>query len=352
MAHPKAPLTPEGRRRLCERIDAGASIASVAAGSGVSRQRLGVWYKRWVHEGEMGLEDVPSIPHNSPRRTPDWIEKRILEIRKEDQWGPAKIAGLLRLEGITIAGSTVHKVLVRNGVSRQWDLDPETGEIMRKTPAQRYEHEEPGDLIHIDVKKVQKVPEGGGWRIHGRGSEAALKAQQQANRVKGKTHLHAAVDDHSRIAYVECLENERAVTAVAFLDRALAFYATHGITVKAIITDNGSCYQKVWSARLRELGIKEKHTRRQRPQTNGKVERFNRTMKDEWLRKPFTSEAARRDALIPFLNGYNHDRPHLGINADVPMSRAPAPGPRLTPTTAIEPLPDQPGQMTFDDLLG
>lgn len=330
MGHGNAPLTPEGRRRLCERIEEGRPIAHVADEAGVSRQRLGVWYARWCKEGEAGLVDRSSRPLRSPNILSDELGDLIEALRRETKKGPGRIAGELALLGHTVAPATVHRELVRRGINRLRDMDPPTGEDMRETV--RYEHGAPGDMLHVDVKKVGKIPVGGGWRAHGRDSEAALASRRKANKRPGYTYLHVAIDDHSRIAYVECHENEQATTAVAFFERALAFFALHGITVvKSVLTDNGSCYKsKLWKAMCQERGIKHRRTRRQTPKTNGKVERFNRTMKDEWLYvRVYLSEEARRDALVKFLNEYNFDRPHSSIRNKPPMSRAPSPGPRL-----------------------
>jgi len=331
-----------------ERIDEGRPISHVADEAGVSRQRLGVWYQRWLKEGEAGLEDRSSRPLRSPNLTPDEVGDRIEVLRREEKLGPDMIAGRLEAEGIITSPATVHRELKRRGINRLRDLDRPTGENMRKVV--RYEHGAPGDMLHIDVKKVGKIPDGGGWWAHGRDSEEALASRRKANKRPGYTYLHACVDDHSRIAYVEAHDDERAVTAVAFFERALIFYALHGIMlIRSVLTDNGSAYiSHLWKAALKEAGVKHRRTRRQTPKTNGKVERFNRTMKDEWLYiRVYTSEEDRRAAMIPFLNTYNYDRPHTSIGNKPPMSRAPSPGPRLTAEPIILPV-DRPGQLALD----
>lgn len=351
MAHGNAPLTPEGRRRLCERIDDGRPISHVADEAGVSRQRLSVWYQRWLAEGDAGLEDRSSKPAVSPNQTAEEIEDLIEVIRRDTKRGPDFISGLLAGEGILIAPATVHRVLVRRGINRRSTLDPPTGEDMREVI--RYEHAAPGDMLHVDVKKVGKIPMGGGWRAHGRGSEQALRAQRKKNKRPGYTYLHAAIDDNTRIAYVECHDDEKAVTACEFLERAMIFFETHGITtIRRVLTDNGSCYvSHLWKALMKEHGIVHKRTRRQTPRTNGKVERFNRTMKDEWLYVAvYASEEERRAALVPFLNGYNHDRPHSAIGNRPPISRAPLPGQRLDGSLIVLPVREE-GQLALD-LLG
>lgn len=349
MAHGNAPLTPEGRRRLCERIDLGRPISHVAAEAGVSRQRLSIWYSRWVEFGELGLEDRISRPVRSPSITDDAIADEIEKVRRETKWGPDRISGYLMLRGIKVPPSTVHRVLKRRGINRRRDLDPPTGENMRETI--RYEYGAPGDMIHVDIKKVGKIPLGGGWRVHGRDSQQALESHRKANKRPGYTYIHAAVDDHSRLAYAECLNDERAVTAVEFLERALIFFKSHGIeTVTQVLTDNGSAYiSRLWKAACAERNIKHRRTRRQSPQTNGKVERFNQTMKDEWLYvRAYSSEEDRREHLVPFLNDYNHDRSHSSIGNRPPVSRAPKPGPRLTSEPIVAPIIDRPGQMALD----
>lgn len=347
--HSNAPLTPEGRRRLIERIESGRPIAHVADEAGVSRQRLGEWYRRWLAEGDAGLVDRSSRPLRSPNITPDELADHIEEIRRATKWGPDRISGFLALEGVPIAPATVHRVLKRRGLNRRRDIDPPTGEDMRETI--RYEHGAPGDMLHIDVKKVGKIPLGGGWWAHGRDSEQALKSRRKANKRPGYTYIHAAVDDNSRLAYAECHDDEKAVTAVEFFERARIFFASHGITtIKSVLTDNGSAYiSGLWKAAMRDAGVKHRRTRRQTPRTNGKVERFNQTMKDEWLYvRVYTSEEGRREALVPFLNAYNHDRPHTSIGNRPPVSRAPEPGPKLDGFLLITQTPEERGQLTLD----
>lgn len=348
MPHQNAPFTPEGRRRLIERIiQDGRPISHVADEAGISRQRLTVWLRRYEMFGDAGLEDRSSRPARSPNQTSEDLEDRIEVLRRTTKFGPDRISGQLAMEGVSVSPATVHRVLVRRGLNRLSTIDPPTGEDARQV--KRYEHDAPGDMIHIDVKKVGKIPDGGGWRVHGRDSQAALESRRKGKRRPGYTYLHAAVDDNSRLAYVECHENERAVTAVEFFERARIFFASHGITVKSVLTDNGSCYiSGLWKQACSEAQIKHRRTKRQTPRTNGKVERFNRTMKDEWLYvRSYTSEEDRRNHLVPFLNAYNHDRPHSAIGNRPPISRAPEPGPRLT-HDLIELPPDHPGQMSLD----
>jgi len=201
--HPNAPLSPEGRRRLCERVDAGRPISHVAAEAGVARQTLGKWHERWSVEGEQGLIDRSSRPGLSPNQTPVEIEDRVEALRRERKVGPVQLMGLLREQGIELASSTIYRVLVRRGISRLRDLDV-SGQDLRE-PIIRYEWARPGDMVHVDVKKLGRIPRGGGHRVHGRTSaqhRAAERAKTRGARA-GYVFLHSAVDDRSRLAYTE-----------------------------------------------------------------------------------------------------------------------------------------------------
>ena len=242
LPHPNAPLTPEGRQRLCERIDAGRPLAHVADEGGVSRTALTKWYKRWLAHGEAGLLDRTSRPERQPTRTPDDIEEMVIQLRVAEKWGPDRIAGHLATVGngsITIAPATVHRILMRHGISRLRDLDMPTGESKREP--RRYEHPAPGEMLHVDVKNVGRIPDGGGWAIHGRGTDEARASRRVANHRPGYVYIHAAVDDHSRMAYAEVHPDERASTAAGFWLRSVLFYREHGVTtIKRCLTDNGS----------------------------------------------------------------------------------------------------------------
>lgn len=278
----------------------------------------------------------------------------ILEIRRTEKWGAARIAAHLGGQGVEVSAATVHRTLGRHGLSRLRDMDPPTGEQARKVI--RYEHERAGDMIHIDVKKVGRIPKGGGWAVHGRGSEGALASKRKGRgtgRV-GNVYLHSAVDDHSRLAYTEVLTDEKGVTAAAFWHRAVVFFASYGITeIRRCLTDNGSCYRsRTWAAALADTGTTHKRTRPYTPKTNGKVERYNGTMAAEWLRRrPYDSEDDRTSALAGFLNYYNHDRPHSALGWLPPVSRVPEPdGIRVTPqVSGAQPVPEL-GQMALFEL--
>lgn len=310
--HRNARLTYWGRQELVRRIAAGTPIAHVAIEMNVSRPTAGKWWNRYLAspDSEWWL-DASSRPHRSPNRTRRKIEKRILSLRKNRKLGPARIAGQ-----VGVPASTVHRVLVRHGVNRLAWMDRPTGEVIR-----RYEHAAPGDLVHVDIKKLGRLRPGGGWRAHGRGS-AQHRAARSAPRV-GYEYVHTAVDDHSRVAYSEILDDETAITAVGFWRRARWFFACHGINITAILTDNGSCYRShLWRSELADAAIKHRRTRPYRPQTNGKVERFNRTLCDEWAYvRVYRSGTQRRRALASWLHTYNHHRCHTALGGHPPMTR-------------------------------
>ncbi|KAF0646050.1 transposase [Streptomyces fradiae ATCC 10745 = DSM 40063] len=259
--------------------------------------------------GEAGMGDRSSRPHASPRRTPTRTERRIIKVRLIRRWGPARIAHLLDL-----VPSTVHRVLTRFGLARLTSLDRATGRVIR-----RYERDRPGELVHVDIKKLGNIPDGGGHKTLGR--QAGRKTKSGV----GYSYIHTAVDDHSRLAYSEILADEKRETATTFWQRAHAYFASCGITVQRVLTDNGSCYRShAWRDALAAAGITHKRTRPYRPQTNGKVERFNRTLLDEWAyARPYRSEQERRDAFPDWLHTYNHHRGHTALAGKPPASRVP-----------------------------
>jgi transposase InsO family protein len=231
------------------------------------------------------------------------------------------LAAELREFGITLAPSTIHRVLVRRGISRLRDLDV-TGQQLRE-PVRRYEWAAPGDLIHVDVKKIGRIPDGGGWRIHGRGNDAH-RASQRGQR-PGYAFLHTAIDDRSRLAYTEELADEKSVTAAGFWARAVEFFAAHGIErIHRVLTDNGSCYRgKDFNTALG--ATVHKYTRPYRPQTNGKVERYHRTLAREWAyRQAWSCNDERAAALAGFVHRYNYHRPHTALKGKPPAYRTPA----------------------------
>jgi transposase InsO family protein len=278
----------------------------------VSRATAGKWWGRYLADpnGEW-FKDRSSRPHHSPNQTPRALEKKVLSLRRRRKLGPARIAGQVGLPA-----STVHRVLVRHEMNRLAWMDRPTGRVIR-----RYEHKRPGDLVHIDVKKLGKVPPGGGWRVHGRAARPST--YEKRRRRIGYSFVHSMVDDHSRVAYSEIHDDEQAVTVIGFFRRARWWFACHGINIAAVLTDNGPCYRsKAFAAELAAAGIKHRFTRRYRPQTNGKVERFNRTLLDEWAYvRPYRSEAERRRRLDSWLHLYNHHRSHTALGGQPPMAR-------------------------------
>lgn len=308
--HRNAPLTPEGRRRLCELIEDGWSVAAAAESMRISRQTAHKWWGRFRQEGPAGLMDRSSRPRRSPSRTPARLERRAVALRRRHQVGPARLAPMLNMPA-----STLHRVLARHGVSRLADLERRTGRIVRRIETAR-----PGELVHVDIKKQARIPDGGGWKVNGR---AKRVDPRRAGRPKlGYAFIHSAIDAHSRLAYSEIHPDERGLTAVGFWRRAVAFFASYGITIERVITDNGACYRAdAFRAALFQAGITHTYTRPYRPQTNGKVERYNRTLLNEWAyARPYRSEAARTKALDHWLHLYNHHRHHTAIGGP-PITR-------------------------------
>ncbi|MEZ0110990.1 transposase InsO family protein [Catenulispora sp. EB89] len=325
MPHRNAPLSETGRLRLARCVvEDGWGLRRAAERFQVSPTTAKRWADRYRQLGAAGMTDRSSRPHHSPRRTPTRSERRIIKVRLARRWGPARIAWLLGLNP-----STVHRVLRRYKLARLAHLDRSTGTVVR-----RYEHAAPGDLVHVDIKKLGNIPDGGGHRVlsrqAGKGNSSAhrdpSRPRAASNRPNlGYGYLHNAVDDHSRLAYTEILPDETKETAAAFWTRAQGFFATCGITVTRVMTDNGSCYRShIFRDTLTAAGITHKRTRPYRPQTNGKVERYNRTMLEEWAyARPYTSETERRDALAGWLHAYNHHRAHTALGGKPPASRVP-----------------------------
>jgi transposase InsO family protein len=307
VAHANARLTPAGRLVLCQRIAAGRPAAHVAAEMGISRTTAYRWWARYRQHGLAGLHDRPSIAHSHPRRVPAAAEAEICRLRRTHKLGPARIAAR-----VGRPASTVHRVLVRHGLHRLAAMDRPTGRVIR-----RYERARPGELVHLDVKKLGRIPQGGGHRVHGRGTATPT------GRGIGYDFVHAAVDDHSRLAYAEILGDEHTFTCVGFLRRAQVFFAAHGITVQRVLTDNAPGYTSgMFTAALGLSGAVHKRTRPYRPQTNGKVERFNRTLLTEWAyAQVYTSNDERSAALDTWLHLYNHHRAHTALGGHPPISR-------------------------------
>ncbi|WP_031031296.1 IS481 family transposase [Streptomyces sp. NRRL WC-3725] len=308
MSHRNAPLTPTGRLRLARCVvDDGWPLRRAADRFQVSHTTAARWASRYRQLGEAGMRDRSSRPHHSPRQTPAAVERQVVRLRREHRIGPVRLAARAG-----VAASTAHRILVRHGLPALAATDRATGE-----PVRRYERARPGELIHIDVKKLGRIPDGGGHRTQGR-------AEGRRNRTgAGYAYLHTALDDHTRLAYTEDLPDETAATCAGFLRRATAWFATHGITIERVLTDNAWAYTKnTWRDTCHELGISPRWTRPWRPQTNGKVERFHRTLLDEWAYiRPYTSDAERQAAFPDWLHWYNYHRPHTGISGHPPASR-------------------------------
>jgi transposase InsO family protein len=327
VSHRNAPLSETGRLRLARCVvEEGWPLRRAAERFQVAVTTARRWADRYRESGQAGMVDRSSRPHYSPGRTPTRTERRIIKVRVVRRWGPARIAYLLGLNP-----ATVHRVLTRYRLPRLAYLDRGTGRVIR-----RYEHPHPGDLIHVDIKKLGNIPDGGGHRVLGRDTGRRI-GQRHRTVTPGKTldrngnshvgysYIHNAVDDHSRLAYSEILADETKETAVAFWIRAQHFFATHEITVTRVLTDNGSCYKShLWRDTLTAAGLTHKRTRPYRPQTNGKVERFNRTLLNEWAyATTYRTETERRQAYPQWLHTYNHHRGHTALGGKPPASRVP-----------------------------
>lgn len=322
MSHANAALTPNARLRLARLVvEDGWTYSAAAKMFMVAARTARKWADRYRAEGAAGMADRSSRPHRSPNRTGPGLVKSIVRLRWRHRLGPVQIGGRLGL-----APSTVHAVLVRCRINRLSRLDRASGE-----PLRRYEHEHPGSLIHVDVTKFGNIPDGGGWRFVGKQQGDRHKASTAVRTGRtasghpriGTAYLHTVIDDHSRVAYAEIAGNEKAHTAVGVLRRAVAWFAERGVSVERVLSDNGSAYRShAWRQACTELGITPKRTRPYRPQTNGKIERFHRTLADGWAYARFyDSEAQRRAALPGWMHFYNHHRPHSAIGGQPPFSR-------------------------------
>ena len=308
--HPNAPFTPEGRRRMvgCV-VERGWTIEATAERFQVDAKTVRKWRDRFLAEGESGLEDRSSRPHRSPNRTPRPLRHRVIYLRRKRRWGADHIGF-----EVGLAASTVQQILTRAGLGR---LDRGDRTTNTSTP-QRYQRDLPGELIHVDVKKLAGIPEGGGWRSRGRGYEG----EHARNRHAGYRYLHTAIDDRTRIVYSEILGDEQAATAAGFWTRAATWYSSIGITPQRVLTDNGACYRSgLWHRACQATGTTVKKTRPRRPQTNGKVERFHRILLEEWAYiRPWTSQTQRTNAYPGFIHFYNHHRSHGSLGWATPTS--------------------------------
>jgi len=319
VSHRNARLTLHGRRLLVSRVrDEGMPVAHVARAMGISRQCAHRWVARFDAEGDAGLIDRSSRPHRTPGRTSPEIEAAVLTARREHRRGQDWLG-----PEVGIPARTISRILRRHQIPRLCTCDPMTGEVIRasKTTAVRYEKSRPGELVHMDVKKLGKVPPGGGWRAHGR--QMGKTSAQKKARI-GFDYIHSVVDDHSRYAYCEVLPDEKAVTAAGFFERAIEDFATHGITIEAVMTDNHWTYTRSNQLAATLARIRARHVliRPHCPWQNGKVERFNRTLQTEWAyRRVFITNDDRTQALAPWLQDYNTRRRHSALGGLPPISR-------------------------------
>jgi transposase InsO family protein len=318
VSHRNARTTLEGRRLIVRRHrEEKIPQAHIAAAMGISRRCVRKWLDRFEAEGDEGLEDRSSRPHTMPRRTSPEVEAGIVELRARERRGPDYIGAELG-----VPARTVSRVIARHALPRLEQLDPMTGEVIRasKATAVRYERDHPGELVHMDVKKIGKIPDGGGWRAHGR---ATGSIQRDRSTRVGFDYVHSLVDDHSRLAYSEILPDEKGPTCAGFLARAITYFAAHGITrIDQLMTDNAWAYR--WSLRqlCAEHQIRQIFIKPHCPWQNGKVERLNRTLQTEWAyRQVFTSNYQRAAALAPWLDYYNTRRRHSALGGLPPISR-------------------------------
>jgi transposase InsO family protein len=321
VSHANAALTPRARLRLARLVvDDGWPVALAARRYDVSWPTAKRWADRYAAMGPAGMGDRSSRPHRVANRTAPYRVRQVVHLRWKKRLSPIAIGARLDMPA-----STVHAVLVRCRLNRLSHVDVRTGE-----PIRRYEHERPGAMLHVDVKKLGNIPDGGGWRFVGRQQGRRHRAatpdkpkNAYSHKKMGTAFVHTVIDDHSRVAYAEIHDDESAATAVGVLRRAVSWYAARGVIVERVLSDNGSAYRShAWRDCCTELGIRAKRTRPYRPQTNGKIERFHRTMAAGWaFAAHYKSEDARRRALPGWLHEYNHHRPHSAIGKVPPITR-------------------------------
>jgi transposase InsO family protein len=323
VSHANAALTPRARLRLAQLVvDYGWTYAAAAKMFMVAPRTAKKWADRFRAEGAGGMADRSSRPRVSPTRTKSKVVRRIVRLRWRHRLGPVQIAGRLG-----VPASTVHAVLTRCRINRLSHIDRVTGE-----PLRRYEHAYPGSLIHVDVTKFGNIPDGGGHRFLSR-EQSKRNARQTAHRTGergkrswpkiGTAFVHTVIDDHSRMAYAEICTDEKAATAIGVLQRAVEWFAERGVLVERVLSDNGSAYRSyTWRDACAELRVTPKRTRPYRPQTNGKIERFHRTLADGWAYARLYDSTEHRNAALPgWLHFYNHHRAHSAIGGQPPVSR-------------------------------
>jgi transposase InsO family protein len=305
VSNPRPRLSVFSRQLLVRRVlEQGWPAAHVAEQLGISRATAYKWVRRYRAEGDAGLVDRSSRPLRSPRRLPEIVEARILAARSAWRYGPDRLGPLLGLPP-----STVHRVLHRRGFSRLRDADRVTAAPVR------YQACHPGALLHQDHKKLGRIPDGGGWRVHGRGRDG-----HGGHGKAGYEHLEVIVDDASRYAVVVPVPDETSASAISALEIAAAEFARRGVRIERVLTDNGTNYKRQYDAAVEGLGARHKRTRPYRPQTNGKAERVIRTLLDEWAYgRPYATNRERADALPLFVDFYNRRRPHTALGGRSPL---------------------------------
>jgi len=318
VSHRNARTTVFARRLIVQRHQGGWPAARIAEQLGVSRATVHKWIARHRAHGDAGLADRPSRPHTSPTRTPAAVEAKVLQARAGQRRGAVYLAGELGL-----VASTVGRILARHRVPALAAVDPITGEpVRRRHTGIRYERPQPGDLLHVDVKKLGRVPDGGGWRLHGRREHA--RGRKVHGRGLGYDYLHVAVDDHTRLAYVEALSDERDATCAGFLYRAVTWFRDQGVRVLRLLTDNAWVYRRGgnWGAVCTAVGLRRRFIKPGCPWTNGKAERFNRTLQNEFAyARPWLSNTDRLAALPDWVDHYNTRRAHSALSGRPPITR-------------------------------
>lgn len=319
MSHANARTNVFARRLIVERVVAGWPPAQVAEQLGISRATVYKWLRRYDEGGDAALSDRSSRPIRTPARTSAKVEHEVLAARRRRKRGAVVLAAELGLNP-----STVGRILARHQVPHLAALDPITGEPVRSSrrSPNRYEHRTPGSLVHIDVKKLGRIP-AGGWRLHGRDAAVSVANRHKKTRI-GYDYVHTAIDDYSRLAYTEVLSDEKDLTCAGFLHRAMAWFAAHGVRVRRLLTDNALVYRQGtnWGWVCTAWQLKRRFTKPGCPWTNGKAERFNRTLLNEWAyARAWTSNSLRTRALDRFLRQYNTRRGHSALGGKPPISR-------------------------------
>jgi len=288
-------------------LDAGWTIEMTADRFQVDAKTVRKWRDRFLAEGDTGLLDRSCRPRRSPNRTPTRVRREVLRLRRKRRWGAEHIGHELGL-----ASSTVGAILRAAGVGRL-----NRGDRAAQEPVRRYQRDRPGELIHVDVKKIGAIPPGGGWRLHGRGNDG-----HHGHGGAGYRYIHSALDDRTRLVYSEIHHDEQAATAAAFWARAADWFASLGVACERVITDNGSCYRSgLWHRACAATGTAVRKTRPRRPQTNGKIERYHRILLEEWAYiRPWTSEAQRHTGYLDFTHFYNQHRSHGALGWQPPMA--------------------------------